>query len=103
MARTGQIGDHKRIYKALLIILILFVIMFVIGVITYKYWFKMDTVDAIYNTSLSMAATGIDEHKRSNGEKIFVGIFSIISSLFFLSLAGAIIGYIFAMYYEKKD
>lgn len=97
--------DNKNIYKEkikkiLLVTLILFAIVLGIGFFTYKYAFKMSSVDAFFNTSLTITTVSVPPHERSNSEKMFTAIYALFSSLLFLSLVGAVVSYAFSMYFD---
>ena len=81
--------------------IILFFVIFILGVVGYGYFFNMNLSDAIYNTSITMSNLGISAHEKTNGEKIFTAMYSIISGVFFLSLMSALVAYIFAEFMEK--
>lgn len=89
-----------RTRKAFILIIILFVIIYMIGIIGYKFIFKMTVADAIFNTSLTISNLGVGLHEKTAAEKIFTGVYAVISGVFFLSLVGAIIAYIFSLYIE---
>ena len=58
----------------------------------------MKTIDAVYNTSLTVSNLGIAPHERTTGEKLFTGFYGMLSGIFFISLISTIIAYIFSQY-----
>ncbi len=88
--------------QLLLIIIIIFLVVFLVGIIGYRHYFKMNGVDAVFNTSLTMTTLGIPVNERTDEEKLFTSIYAIFSQIFFVSLISCIIAYMFTMYYQKN-
>ena len=94
-------SKHKKAIKAVAIIILVFVLLFAVGIIGYKLFFKMTLPDALYNTSLTISNIGNGSHDKTTEEKIFTSIFAILCGIFFISLSSAVIGYVFTLYYEN--
>lgn len=93
--------DYKcKVRKIILVVAILFVLVLSIGFFAYKYFFGMSSVDAFYNTSLTITTVSVPPHEKRDSEKIFTGIYALFSAIIFLSLMGAIVSYIFSLYFD---
>lgn len=87
--------------KTVLAILMLFSILFFvlcIGFSGFKLLFNMSNTDAFYNAAITVSTLGVDPHQRSNKEKIFTGIFALLSGVFFIATVSTIVSYIFSLY-----
>lgn len=99
---SGSIIDqkNKKVVKLIFFLIILLLILILVGYLGFKYLFGMNNIDAVYNAMITTSTLGLDPHERTSGEKIFTGIYSILAGIFFISLIGAIVSYIFTLYYD---
>lgn len=74
-----------------LIVVIIGIILFLIGMFGYRILFKMDWTDSFYTTALTMAGLGLEVKPCRKDQKIFVGIFTLLSVGFYLIVIAAII------------
>lgn len=98
----GIITDqkNKKVVKLIIFLLVSLLFLILIGYLGFKYLFGMNSIDAAYNAMITTSTLGLDPHERTSGEKIFTGVYSILAGIFSISLFGAIISYIFSLYYE---
>jgi hypothetical protein len=96
----NSVFNQDKVIHAILILTITFIVIFIIGIIGYKHIFHMGTTDAFFNTSLTLSNLAIDLHEKTEAEKIFTGIYSLIAGIFFIALVSAIVAYIFTLYLE---
>lgn len=96
-----QKGFRKnRILHAVGIMVLAFLIIFVIGVMGFKYIFGMTMTDSVFNTALSISNLDISHYAITKKEKAFLGLYSLIGSILFISLASTIVAYIFTRYFD---
>lgn len=95
-------NHHFKALKALIIMISVLIIILVIGFVGYKYIFKMNAIDAAYNTMINVSTLGIDPHTRTDGEKIFTGFYSLLSGVFFIAIIGIVMSYIFSLYINSR-
>lgn len=93
-------GYKIKLKKILIFAVILFVLILSVGFIGYKHFFGMSSVDAFYNTSLTITTVAVAPHERTNSEKMFTAFYALFSALLFLSLISAAVAYIFTLYIE---
>lgn len=88
---------EKTQLAILMLVSILFVVM-CIGFTGYKLLFNLNNTDAFYYTAITASTLGIDPHPRTNKEKIFIGIYALLSGVFFIATISTIVSYIFSLY-----
>jgi hypothetical protein len=98
--RKPFIFKRTKVIKAIIILGVVFVIVVLFGIYGYKRYFGMDTTEAIYNTTLTVSNLAIGLHEKTQAEKIFTGIYSLIAGLLFVSLVSSTVAYIFTLYLE---
>ena len=87
--------------KILRWVLILIIIIFVIGMIGFHYIFNKDWTDSFYLTALTMSSLSLETKPQTPSEKIFVGIFTLISIGMYLILIIVLVGTYFVHEIEK--
>lgn len=93
-----QSHTNREVAGLVGLIILLLVVVVLVGVIGFKFLFKMSLTDAFYNATITASTLGTDVHERTSGEKIFTGIYGIISCVLIISLISAIISYIFIIF-----
>lgn len=90
----------KSVGTLIVWILIVFLIVFFIGVIGFIYIFDMDLSDAFYNAAITTSTLGIEIREKNTKQKIFLGIYALISGVLFISLVSAFISHIVEVYHD---
>ena len=85
------------------LIILLLVVVVLIGIAGFKFLFKMSFIDAFYNATITASTLGTDVHERTSGEKIFTGIYGIVSCVLIISLISAMISYIFMIFKKGNE
>ena len=73
-------------------IILLVIIIFIIGMIGFHYIFDKIWTDSFYLTALTMSSLSLETKPKTNSEKIFIGIFTMISIGMYLVLITVLIG-----------
>ncbi|AHA45141.1 putative potassium channel protein [Hirudovirus strain Sangsue] len=89
---------NKKLTRLIIVLFCLLCIIVTLGVIGYKFLFKMSYVDAIYNTAITTSTLGIAPGDKTDAEKIFTGIYAVLVGVFFISVISAIVSYMFTTY-----
>lgn len=79
------------LWKVLIIVLIVAIILIILGAIGFHFVIGEDWIDSFYLASLTMSSLSLETKPRSQGEKIFVALYTLVSIGFYLILIAAII------------
>lgn len=89
-----------KLEHAVGIIVIAFLVIFTIGVVGFKQSFDMSTRDAVYSTAMTISNLDIGHYKSNWNKKAFLGAYSLLCQLFFITLASTVVAYIFTLYFN---
>lgn len=78
--------QQRNIVFSLVMIVVLFIIIFIIGLLGFKYYFGSNFIDAIHNTSMYISGMGPITEAKTTSQKLFASFFSIVGGLFFLAV-----------------
>lgn len=87
-----------KVKKLLIWIVVLFIIVFLIGIIGFKYFFNLDWHDAFYHAALTTSTLGVDVENKTRSQKYFIAIYALVSGILFISLISAFIDHIVDVY-----
>lgn len=90
--------NKQKYLRAIMIVSILYIILIVVGTIVFTYMFDITWLDALYTSSLIITAVDLEVTVTTDGQKIFIIIYSIIAVLLFLSMANLSVKYLFDLY-----
>lgn len=84
-------------------LVIILVIIFIIGIIGFRYFFNTDWVDAFFQTGLATSTLGLSATSvaETNSQKLFLVIYALTSSIIFLGVAAHIVAEFIRMHDEK--
>ena len=78
--------QQRNIVFSVVMIFVLFVIIFIIGLLGFRYFFGTNLIDSIYNTSMYISGMGPITGAQNTSQKLFASFFSIVGGLFFLAI-----------------
>lgn len=78
--------QQRNIVFSLVMIVVLFIIIFIIGLLGFKYYFGSNFIDSIHNTSMYISGMGPITEAKTTSQKLFASFFSIVGGLFFLAV-----------------
>lgn len=76
-----------RIYSLLRFLFVTFIVVLLIGLFGFRYIVGVDWLDSFYNSALHFAGSGPDTPIVGTAPKIFVSLYGMLASLFFVGLA----------------
>lgn len=88
---------HRKIFIFTFVLYIIFVI---IGIIFYMVLFDLEWFDAFYATTLVLTTISIEHNAITTGQKLFIIIYSTLSIVILLSLAGSASKYILDIFVD---
>ena len=95
----GAVKNRDQKAKRLLKwIVILFVVVFLFGVIGFRYLFDLNWHDAIYHAALTTSTLGVEIDEKTTTQKYFIAIYALMSGILFISLISAFIDHIVDIY-----
>lgn len=84
--------ERKNVVKYLNLLLFTFIIVFLIGLLTFRYLFNQDWVDSFYYTvTFGISAESISETK---SQKLFLAFYFLIAGFLFVAVASHLIEHI---------
>ena len=87
---------------ALQVLLLVFLLLFVIGIVGYQTLFDMDLSTASYTTVLTLAnATTTSSIAVTQGQQIFVSFYALAANLFLVAMVSSIVALAFGKYIEE--
>lgn len=88
----------KKYLCSIIIVIILYILLIVIGTIIFKYLFDITWLNAIYAAALVFCGIDLEVIVITDGQKIFIIIYAIISVILLLSMANLAVEYFFELY-----
>ncbi len=73
------------------VFLIIFGVVFIIGIFGFRYIVNLSWVDSIQNTSFYISTMGPVAEMKTNTQKLFASFYSIISGIIFIAIASYLI------------
>lgn len=92
----------ERIILLFIFTLILFLILILLGTVGYVYLFELNCLDAFYNASLILTTISLEVTPITDGQKVFIIIYSMVSVILFLSIVSGAINKIFDLFLDKR-
>lgn len=83
-------------------LLVVLVIIFVLGILGFKYFFEVDWIDAGFQTAIATSTLGLSATSiaNTNGQKIFLAVFALVSAIMFIGIGTHLISEVIRMYDE---
>ena len=91
----------SRIIRNLLIGLTIIAFSLGLGMMGYRYFEKMDWIDAFLNASMILSGMGPVATLQTNGGKLFAGCYALFSGVIFLIVIAIIIAPLFHRFLHK--
>lgn len=82
---------YQRIYKNIIIALLIMALCLAIGVAGYHYTDNISWIDSLHNASMILSGMGPVVEIKSEGGKIFSSAYALFSGVVFLSIVGFIL------------
>lgn len=83
-------------------IIIIVLIIFALGALGYYYLFNIDGMESIYLSAVTMSSLSLEIKPKTNGQKVFVAFYSIISIGLYLILISLIVSYLVLWHNYKQ-
>lgn len=90
--------DKKRYLRNLIIIITIYIIFIIIGIILFKYIFDINWIDSWLISTMLYTGIDLEVTPVTDGQKVFIIIYSIIAILLLLSMANIAVQYFFNVY-----
>jgi len=81
--KNCQKQKRKKIF---ILSVVLFFIVFIVGILFYMYLFNLDFLDSTYNTVLIITGIDVGLHPTNSAQKIFIIIYSLITIILIVSI-----------------
>jgi len=82
---------YKKIFKYFGLSLIIISVSLAIGMWGYWYFGELNWIDAFLNASMILTGMGPVDHMKTQGGKLFAGIYALYSGIAFLSTAALLL------------
>lgn len=101
MGTLRNVLQRKQIVTALQVLVIVFLVIYGIGILGYRYVYGMDTLDAVYTATLSLTdASSAVQVATTTGQQLFASFYTLAANLFLLALVSSIVALIFSQYVD---
>lgn len=90
-AEANQILGQRSLRIAIPLVILLFIVIFSIGIAGFDYFYGLGPVDAIHNTSMYLSGMGPIAEAKTTPQKLFVSVYAIIAGFLFIAIAAYLV------------
>lgn len=93
---TKQVITQKSVLDYLIVLIIIFIVVFTLGIFVFHHYFHQDWANSIYHTAtFGLKADSIIINDR---QKLFISFYIIFAGLIFVAIASNLLGHIVNIY-----
>ncbi len=84
-------------------LVIVLAIIFILGIIGFRLFFEVGWIDAAFQTAIATSTLGLSvtSTAETDSQKLFLGIFALLSALLFIGIGTHLVSELIRMYDEK--
>jgi len=88
-----DIQKKEKYLQFLIIIIIIYIVVIIIGTIFFIFMFDLTWVDGLYTAVLVLTGINIEVNPTTDGQKLFIVIYSLLTVIILLSFANVAVEY----------
>lgn len=90
----------RNTYELLIFMTLIIILVLTVGAIGYKILFDLSILDSYYYSVLTATSINAYPAIKTKGQKIFVGIYAMLSIILFVALISSIVAYLTTNYFR---